>query len=143
MTAGAIAMPLMRCEEMYFIEMEALYHTQGEVAGLQKLIDFMTAYRDPNFKYATQDYLDLIIMHKAIEFWGEGIVMYDMKRLDMGVKTAYKGTNYDEQRRFNTEGRLPWWTPMISDAETQVNMGIPAEQNNPDPTGVVEVVVVK
>ena len=143
MTAGAIAMPLMRCEEMYFIEMEALYHTQGEVAGLQKLIDFMTAYRDPSFKYATQDYLDLIIKHKAIEFWGEGIVMYDMKRLDMGVETGYKGTNYDEQRRFNHDGRLPWWTPMISDAETQVNLGIPAEQNNPDPTNVVEVVVVK
>jgi hypothetical protein len=32
---------------------------------------------------------------------------------------------------------------MISDAETQVNLGIPAEQNNPDPTNVVEVVVVK
>ena len=137
MTAGAIAIPMMRCEEMYFIEMEALYHTQGDIAGLQKLIDFMQAYRDPNFKYATQDYLDLIIKHKAIEFWGEGIVMFDMKRLDMGVHCSYKGTNYDEQRRFNSEGRLPWWTPMIPQSETQVNLGIPADQNNPDPTNLI------
>jgi hypothetical protein len=106
----------------------------------------MVTYRDPGFQTGTaqgEGIRDLIIKHKALEFWGEGVVMYDMKRLDMGVKCNYEGTNYDEQRRFNTEGRLPWWTPMISDAETQVNMGIPAEQNNPDPTGVVEVVVVK
>ena len=137
MSAGAIAMPLMRCEEMYFIEMEAIYHTQGPDAGLQKLIQFMNAYRDPGFRYATQAFLDLIIKHKAIEFWGEGIVMYDMKRLDMGVHCSYEGTNYDQQRRFNSDHRLSWWTPAIPQSETQVNQGIPASQNNPDPTDVI------
>ena len=137
MSAGAIAIPLMRCEEMYFIDIETAYHLNGPDAGLTKLMQFMTTYRDPGFRYATQDYLDLIIKHKAIEFWGEGIVMFDMKRLDMGVECKYDGTNYDEQRRFNSEHRLSWWTPAIPEGETQVNQGIPAAQNNPDPTDVI------
>ena len=127
----------MRCEEMYFIDIETAYHLNGPDAGLTKLVQWMNAYRDPGFRYATQDFLDLIIKHKAIEFWGEGIVMFDMKRLDMGVECKYDGTNYDEQRRFNSEHRLSWWTPAIPEGETQVNQGIPAAQNNPDPTDVI------
>lgn len=134
---GAIDIPMMRCEEMYFIDMEATYHTQGGTAALSKLISFMSTYRDPSFTFSTQDYLDLIIKHKAIEFWGEGVVMYDMKRLDMGVDCQYEGTNYDEQRRFSTSHRLPWWTAVIPQSETQINTAIPANLNNPDPTDVV------
>ena len=137
MTAGAIAIPLMRCEEMYFIQMEATYHTQGADAAMQQLAQFMSN-RDSAYSIKTQDILDEIIFQKGIEFWGEGQIMYDMKRLNMGVNCAYEGTNYDPQRRFNSETRLPWWTPMIPMGETQVNLGIPANENNPDPTNVVE-----
>ena len=137
MTAGAIALPLMRCEEMYFIQMEATYHTQGADAAMQQLAQFMSN-RDSAYSIRTQDILDEIIFQKGIEFWGEGQIMYDMKRLNMGVNCAYEGTNYDPQRRFNSETRLPWWTPMIPMGETQVNLGIPANENNPDPTNVVE-----
>lgn len=137
MTAGAIAMPLMRCEEMYFIQMEATYHTQGADAAMQQLAQFMSN-RDSAYSIRTQDILDEIIFQKGIELWGEGQIMYDMKRLNMGVNCAYEGTNYDPQRRFNTKARLPWWTPMIPLGETQVNQGIPAKDNNPDPTNVVE-----
>jgi hypothetical protein len=59
-----------------------------------------------------------------------------MKRLNKGVECAYEGSNYDPQRRFNSEGRLPFWTPQIPQSETQVNLGIKAEDNNPDPTDV-------
>ena len=140
MTAGAIQIPLMRCEEMYFIEMECAYHTQGVDAAFSKLVNFMSTYRDPGFQTGTaqgEGIRDLIIKHKAIEFWGEGLAMYDMKRLDIGVKCGYEGTNYDEQRRFNSEGRLPWWTPMIPQSETQVNLAIPVDKNNPDPTNLI------
>lgn len=141
MTAGAIQIPLMRCEEMYFIDMECAYHIQGADAAFSKLVNFMSTYRDPGFQTGTaqgEGIRDLIIKHKAIEFWGEGLAMYDMKRLNMGVNCGYEGTNYDEQRRFNSEGRLPWWTPMIPQAETQVNLGIPADKNNPDPTNLLQ-----
>lgn len=135
MTAGAVAMPVMRCEEMYFIQMEATAHFNE--AGAWDLLYAFMANRDPYYACKTQNLLDEIIFQKGIEFWGEGQIMYDMKRLNMGVNCAYEGSNYDPQRRFNTETRLPWWTPMIPLAETQVNLGIPAEDNNPDPTNVV------
>ena len=117
--------------------MEATYHTQGADAAMQQLAQFMSN-RDSAYSIKTQDILDEIIFQKGIEFWGEGQIMYDMKRLNMGVNCAYEGTNYDPQRRFNSETRLPWWTPMIPMGETQVNLGIPANENNPDPTNVVE-----
>ena len=136
MTAGAIAMPVMRCEEMYFIEMEAIAHTQGADVAQMQLLNFMKTYRDPSYACLTNDIVDEIIFQKGIEFWGEGHIMYDMKRLNKGVECAYEGSNYDPQRRFNSEGRLPYWTPQIPQSETQVNLGIKAEDNNPDPTDV-------
>ena len=138
--AGAVTLPLMRCEEMYFIELEAIAHTQGNDVAMIELINFMTTYRDPAYMCLTNDIVDEIIFQKGIEFWGEGQIMYDMKRLNKGVQCAYPGTNYDPQRRFNTDGRLPFWTPQIPQSETQVNLGIKAEDNNPDPTDVISYV---
>lgn len=138
--AAAIDMPLMRCEEMYFIEMEAVTHTQGTDAGWALLTQFMLN-RDPQYICPTSDIVDEIIFQKSIEFWGEGIIMYDLKRLDKGVQTGYKGTNYDANRRFNTTGRVPWWTYCIPQGETQLNQAI--DKNNPDPSQSIEVVQVQ
>ena len=135
-TGGTIQIPLMRCEEMYFIEMEALHHTEGASAAVTKLAEFM-ANRDSNYVIRTNDYLDEILFQKHLEFWGEGVAMFDMKRLNIGVNTAYEGTNYDPDRRFNQEGRLPWWTPMIPKGEVDVNKGINEDTQNPDPTNLV------
>ncbi|MBO7261745.1 MAG: RagB/SusD family nutrient uptake outer membrane protein [Alistipes sp.] len=132
-TAAAIAIPLMRCEEMYFIEMEAITHTQGADAGWALLDEFMRKNRDPKYVCATMDIVDEIIFQKSIEFWGEGHVMYDMKRLDMGVNcTSEAAVNYDAQRRFKSSGRLPWWSIPIPQSETDINQAI--KDNNPDPS---------
>ena len=133
---GTIQVPLMRCEEMYFIEMEALFHTEGATAAVTKLAEFMEN-RDSNYVIRTNDYLDEILFQKHLEFWGEGVAMFDMKRLNIGVNTAYEGTNYDPDRRFIQEGRLPWWTPMIPKGEVDVNKGINEDTQNPDPTNLV------
>ena len=133
---GTIQVPLMRCEEMYFIEMEALFHTEGATAAVTKLAEFMEN-RDSNYVIRTNDYLDEILYQKHLEFWGEGVAMFDMKRLNIGVNTAYEGTNYDPDRRFIQEGRLPWWTPMIPKGEVDVNKGINEDTQNPDPTNLV------
>ena len=132
--AGAVALPLMRCEEMYFIEMEAIAHTQGSDAAMFALVDFMRAYRDPGYAYKSQDVVDEIIFQKGIEFWGEGIKMFDMKRLDKGYKAAYEGTNYYESARFNLNGRAPWWTYCIPKDETDMNKAAAAQGANPNPT---------
>lgn len=130
-TAGASTLPLMRCEEMYFIEMEALFHTSGFDAALPLLTSFM-ANRDSNYVVTSSSLLEEIIFQKSMEFWGEGILMYDMKRLDMGVDTS-KSENYAPDARFKTEGRLPWWTYCIPQAETQINLAT-SDYNNPNPS---------
>lgn len=130
MTAGASTLPLMRTEEMYFIDIEATFHTDGYDAAWTKLGAFM-ANRDSAYILKTNDMLDEIIFQKSMEFWGEGIIMYDMKRLDMGVDTQ-NSQNYAPDARFQSEGRLPWWTYCIPQGETQINLAI--DKNNPDPT---------
>lgn len=135
MTAGAISLPLMRAEEMYFIDMEATLHTQGVDAAYQKLMAFMPN-RDNRYICPVADYegmLDEIIFQKSVEFWGEGILMYDMKRLDMGIDTAFEGTNFPADARFKIEGRVPWWTYCIPLDETQINLAI-VDLNNPNPS---------
>lgn len=139
-TGGVIQVPLMRCEEMYFIEMEALFHSAGIDAALPKLTAFM-ANRTTNYSIKTQDYLDEILFQKHFEFWGEGLAMFDLKRLNISTNTAFEGTNYDPDRRYRVEGRLPWWTPMIPMGETNVNTAITSEEQNPDPTNLVKPVV--
>jgi hypothetical protein len=132
--AGAVALPLMRCEEMYFIEMEAIAHTQGNDVAMMQLIQFMQAYRDPYYACLTNNIVDEIIFQKGIEFWGEGIKMFDMKRLNIGYKAAYEGTNYYDSARFNLNGRAPWWTYCIPKDETDMNKAAAMQGANPNPT---------
>ena len=132
--AGAVTLPLMRCEEMYFIEMEAIAHTQGAETAMYALVDFMRAYRDPGYAYKSQNVVNEIIFQKGIEFWGEGIKMFDMKRLDMGYTAYWEGTNYPADARFNLEGRAPWWTYCIPKDETDMNQAAALQGANPNPS---------
>ena len=129
---GSVALPLMRNEEMHFILLEATYHLDGADAAMLALMDFVRTNRDPNYAIKQSDILREIIDQKALEFWGEGIVMYDMKRLDMGVTCGFKDSNYYVEARHNSEGRLPWWTYCIPQGELERNEGI--SKNNPDPS---------
>ena len=139
--AGAVALPLMRCEEMYFIELEAIAHTQGNDVAMLALIDFMRNHRDPNYACLTNDIVDEIIFQKGIEFWGEGIKMFDMKRLDKGYQAAYKGTNYYDSARFNLDGRAPWWTYCIPKDETDMNKAAAMQGANPNPTQAFDPII--
>ena len=82
-------------------------------------------------------FLNELMLQKRIEFWGEGIVLYDMKRLNMSSRRGYVGTNAPASYRLNVDGRAPYWNIVITRGETQNNPVI-ATQNNPDPSGLVE-----
>ena len=129
--AAAIALPLMRCEEMYFIELEARAHMGEDV--MIDLISFMKN-RDPYYACKTNDYVDEIIFQKGIEFWGEGIKMFDMKRLDKGYDSAFEGTNYPADARFKIAGRAPWWSYCIPKDETDMNKAAALQGSNPNPS---------
>lgn len=133
--------PLMRIEEMYFIEMEAQLHLDGGLEKARELLnEFIQDYRYQSYDCSTitmteEAFIKEMMLQKRIEFWGEGILFFDYKRLDQGITRGYSGTNVPATATFNTEGRSPQWNIVITRGEYQSNKGIRhPEQNNPDPT---------
>ena len=84
------------------------------------------------------DFLTELLLQKRIEFWGEGILLYDYKRLDMGITRAYAGSNHAGVFKYNTVGRSPQWNIVITRAEFQSNTAINDANNNPDPSGTIK-----
>ena len=132
---SAVAVPLMRVEEMYFIKAEAEAHTDA-AKGIATLTDFMVQYRDPNFakKVSTVEAaIDEIIFQKRVELWGEGQLFFDYKRLNMSVNRGYEGTPFFNLMRLNSNGRPAWMNLVISVSEYQDNQAV-NHWNNPDPS---------
>lgn len=142
-TGGAADHCMMRVEEMYFIEAEAKAHEKLS-EGIRLLNEFMNNYRyvgdrkyDCSAKSSTMTgFINELILQKRVEFWGEGIIMFDMKRLNISSKRGYTGTNAPASYRINCEGRAPYWNFVIGRNEMQNNPAV-ANQNNPDPSQVV------
>ena len=138
------AYPLMRVEEMYFIEVEAKAHSSVR-EGLTLLENFMSQYRRPNYALwvnkddvAKESAIKMIVEQKRIELWGEGLSFFDYKRLDMGVDR----TNQDDQEYIPYSQQLccalsrPAWMNLVfpSSANRMYKWNI-IGQENPDPSG--------
>ena len=141
---GAADHCCMRVEEMYFIEAEATAQAGDIAGGIRLLNEFMTSHRmmngtvyDCSARSTLKSFVNELMLQKRIEFWGEGIVMFDMKRLDMSSKRGFVGTNAPASYRLNVEGRAPYWNFVIGRNEVQNNTAI-VGKNNPDPSGKVE-----
>lgn len=129
------SIPMMRVEEMYLIEAEATAHTDA-ATGKSMLETFM-ANRCPGYAVpGSADLIDEIIFQKRIEFWGEGIMVYDFKRLNMSMHNGDPGNNAPSGARLSTDGRAPWWNLVIPLSAEQQNNGMKG-LNNPDPTQTV------
>ncbi|WP_295962542.1 RagB/SusD family nutrient uptake outer membrane protein [uncultured Alistipes sp.] len=129
---GAVDFPLMRCEEMHFIIAECDAHS-GSATALVNLVKT----RDPNYTCTKtgDDLIEEVIFQKRVEFWGEGIVFFDFKRLNLSITRGYKGTNHlVDLSAFNTDGMAPWLNQCAVRTEHSQN---PAFVNNPDPSGTV------
>lgn len=136
--AAATAYPLMRVEEMYFIEAEAAEHvTPG--AGKALLETFMNSYRIADdvkgytYQCTNSDVIDEIVFQKRIELWGEGQTFFDVKRLDMAVNRAYTGSNFYPATRLVTTRRPAWMNICITRGEKDSNRALIGYEN-PDPT---------
>ena len=137
-TGGAIDVPVMRVEEMYLIEAEAVAASQGLSAGVQLLNSFMQNYRDPAYNCKAtatlRDFQLEVLTQMRIEFWGEGNAFPSAKRLKPGVMQNYEGTNAPENIfKINCEGIKPIWNLMIPRFEINSNNAL-KDWNNPDPT---------
>ena len=130
--------PLMRVEEMYFIEMEAIAHIEGRESEAENLLISFMANRNPKYSTETMtDLVDEIMFQKRVELWGEGIVFYDFKRLGLGINNGYDGTNVPSDARVNVTGVAPWWNFCIPQSEELQNAAL-SGKNNPNPDGIIK-----
>lgn len=140
-TGGACDVPVMRIEEMYFIEAEATALTVGLEEGKTMLQNFMTMYRDPDYVCASRDLRSFqleVLTQMRIEFWGEGNAFPVAKRLKPDVIQNYEGTNAPANIfKINCKGIKPNWNLVIPKYETQSNP-ILQKTNNPDPGQTVQ-----
>lgn len=133
-----VDIPLMRIEEMYFIDAEATARLSGYAAGKAILESFLNVYRYEGGTYTCpatdmDSFIDELLVQRSIEFWGEGILAFDYKRLEKPIVRGYVGTNHHELYRFNSyEGYVaPWMNIFITSSETDLNTACVL---NPDPS---------
>lgn len=132
--------PVIRVEEMYFIEAESKAYAEGLSSGINALKSFLNTYRYKNGSYSispadVEDFVDnYLITQKRIELWGEGLAFFDIKRRELAITRGYTGTNWLTTNRYNS---LPGYTP------SWLNLYIPKEGEgslnqamvlNPDPS---------
>lgn len=130
---------LMRVEEMYFIKMEAKANLNLS-EGVTELKEFMTDYRDGSYNRnpsSLKDFNTEMLLQKRIEFWCEGILLFDYKRLNASINRAYPGSNHPAVYQCVTDGRSPQWNIVITRVEFQSNVAINKDNNNPDPSGLI------
>lgn len=136
---AACDVPVMRIEEMYLIEAEAL-GVATLSTGIEKLNAFMQQFRDPAYNFTTTDLSEFqkeVLYQIRIEFWGEGEAFAPSKRLQFGVIQNYEGTNAPADNfKINCKGIKPIWNLPIPIAEIEGNPVLKDTQN-PDPTGTV------
>ena len=137
---GVSDIPIMRIEEMYFIEAEATGLAQGVGAGVAKLNSFMKSYRQPDYNFSTGDLRSFqleLLTQMRIEFWGEGNAFPSAKRIKPDIIQNYDGTNAPgDIFKINMKGIKPNWNLVIPIDEMEANVALEG-LNNPDPTGTV------
>jgi hypothetical protein len=142
----ACDVPLMRVEEMLLIEAEAAGRgSAGLDAGKQLLNEFLALRTKTGETQTSQaatmdDFINEIWKQRRIEFWGEGLSFFDIKRLEKGVNRSYPGTNHQAGARYNTTTTPYWMNMCIVRSETNTNKGIPPEANNPAPAKPEDIV---
>lgn len=125
----------MRAEEMWLIEAEALA-MGGNVGGGKSLLETFVKTRQPDYvctATSADAIRDEIWLQRRIEFWGEGISWFDLKRLKKPIVRKYSDTNHnlDAQYDFPAEDNI--FNLLIPRKELQDNKGISEADNNPMP----------
>lgn len=128
----------MRVEEMYLIEAEAAGRAYGDGQGRSLLESFVNTYRYKDGSYKStgagiEGFIDDVFTQKRIELWGEGLILWDYRRLEKAVTRGYPGTNWPASYRLNSLPNYvaPWSTFSIPEQERNFNKAVIL---NPDPS---------
>ena len=133
-----VAVPMMRVEEMVLIEAEAVGR-ESEAEG-KALLEAFAKTRDANYVFgqhneaygnkSTSAFINEIWWQRRIEFWGEGLATYDIKRLQKGIIRNYEGSNHAPNFHYYSETTPAWMNFVIVQTETNYNLSC---TNNPEP----------
>lgn len=136
-----VSLPIMRVEEMQFIEIEAAARIEGVATGKTLLENWVNTYRVKDGSYelyttSLPDFLEKLMVQKRIEFWGEGLCYFDYKRLKMQVRRK-DNTNYEDNYMINSKPGYvaPWFNYYILEYETGINTAVIP---NPDTSGCIK-----
>ena len=138
-TTNASDWPIMRVEEMIFIEAEALAMSGDLGRAKQVLTDFIVANRDPEYvskASSSQEFQDEVWMHRRVELWGEGFALFDILRLKKPLIRAVKRngewvSTYDSTCQFNLEPEADNLIFLIPEKEIEGNIELSPADNNP------------
>lgn len=133
--------PIIRVEEMHFINIECDFFLQGFAAGRSALENFLNTYRfDAGSSYTcpatdADNFIYEMIAQKYVEFWGEGVLYNDFKRLRLAVSRLRANTNYLEVYQLESKDGYcaPWLNFFLPNVERNFNKGVEG-QMNPDTT---------
>lgn len=138
--------PFMRVEEMILLRAEALYYTEGADAAKSALESFVNTYRyldEPEDGAYTCDastesnFISALMLQRRIEFWGEGIVFYDYKRLRLPVQRSLS-SNFPDTYTLDTKNGYvaPWMNCYLS--AYAVSLKDSNFKGNPNFSGIVK-----
>lgn len=135
-----MALPIVRVEEMQLIEAEAVGMQAGREAEGIALLTAFAQSRDASYTYGTHNeayynastpkFQNEVWWQRRVEFWGEGLATYDIKRLSKGIIRSYPNTNHLDGYQWNSETTPIWMNLCIVQTETNFNR---ACTNNPAP----------
>ncbi|MBR3455601.1 MAG: RagB/SusD family nutrient uptake outer membrane protein [Bacteroidaceae bacterium] len=128
--------PFMRVEEMLLIQAEGYAKSGDESKAKKILTDFVTNYRDPEYKIPISRTLaDEIWFQRRVELWGEGFGWSDMMRLNKPlVRFHDDSSNYPEAYKFNLPAKDPWMLMRFPQRETNTNFDIVNNTGGVSPT---------
>lgn len=140
-STNACPVPLMRVEEMYLIEAEAMAMS-GDVAGAKvKLENFVKTYRNPEYVLeatTAEDIQEEVFNQTRLEFWGEGLTWFNRMRLNKGIDR--RGAGYpDATSVLKIDPKDPILLWRLPESEIQGNPMLSNADNNevtPRPTPV-------
>ncbi|MFA8435174.1 MAG: RagB/SusD family nutrient uptake outer membrane protein [Marinifilaceae bacterium] len=137
----------MRVAEMYLIQAEAECRL-GNFGTARTLLKEVISYKDPDFDSVVDavsdgttlnlntagpvlNLLDLIILQRRIELWGEGFRVQDIMRLKTGFDRNYDGTNHKDKTTISDPESWEW-IMMIPQKEFDGNINMdPTKDQNP------------
>lgn len=120
--------PLMRAEEMYLVEAEALYKSGKTAEATSLLTEFVQTYRDPQYNVNGRNlsFEDEVWFQRRVELWGEGFFENDRNRLNKPLVrfTDLSTTNWPSSFAFNMPADDGYLLMRFPQNEMDTNYGV-------------------